>query len=231
MRHLPFPFRVAVGLAVTTAEWAKGLPRQVIELPVTVASQVLQVSMRVQQHVTELAIKGDNALSGFSRAEEEPSWATFDEDLEPSEAGSDATPVGDTTFEPSEAGGAPSGEATGTVRAGGEDPWAEEERALGEEHREGEFDMPVGATPTGIVTTPPLTDYDNLTLPQVRGRLRRLSLTQLEELLAYEQDHGNRPAFVGMLTRRIANVRREADDGRSPGTNSTDPASEDTTTR
>ncbi|WP_024874929.1 lipid droplet-associated protein [Saccharomonospora piscinae] len=187
MRHVPFPLRVAAGLAVSTAERARELPRQVVELPVTVASQVLQASMRVQQHVTELAIKGDDALSTLRRADESPEWATFDEDL-----GDDAD--------------APAASGNAEVDSAADDPWAEEERALAAEHTEGEFD--VLDAPGGLAR------YDELTLPQVRARLRSLSQPQLEELLAYEQAHANRPSFVGMLTRRIANVRQagEPDD-------------------
>ncbi|WP_298178689.1 lipid droplet-associated protein [Saccharomonospora sp.] len=183
MKHVPFPLRVAAGLAVTTAERARGLPKQLLELPVTMASQVLQVSMRVQQHVTELAIKGDDALSSLRRPEETPEWATFDEEL-------------DEDFADDE---------SGSTRPGTEqdDPWAEEERALAADHADGEFDSPEG-TPAGMA------GYDELTLPQVRGRLRSLSLDQLEELLAYEREHANRPSFIGMLTRRI-NVVRQAE--------------------
>src|SRR3954469_5116553 len=81
MKPSPLPFRVAAGLAVSTAERIRELPRQLAGLPVTVVSQVLQASMRVQQHVTELAIKGDNALSSLRPVEDTPSWATFDEEL------------------------------------------------------------------------------------------------------------------------------------------------------
>ena len=178
MKHVPFPLRVAAGLAVTTAERARGLPKQLLELPITVASQVLQVSMRVQQHVTELAIKGDNALAALRRPEETPEWATFDEDVDEGF---------DDRFD-----SARNGEQ--------DDPWAEEERALAADHVEGEFDSP--EAPAGMA------GYDELTLPQVRARLRSLSLPQLEELLAYEREHANRPSFVGMLTRRINNVRQ-----------------------
>jgi len=38
--------------------------------------------MRVQQKVTELAIKGDQALSTLRPVEERPSWATFDDEDE-----------------------------------------------------------------------------------------------------------------------------------------------------
>ncbi len=187
MKHVPFPLRVAAGLAVTTAERVRGLPKQLVELPVTVASQALQLSMRVQQHVTELAIRGDDALSSLRRPEETPEWATFDEDLD------DVGDLGDETT---------AGVGTAPATAG-DDPWAEEERALASDHTEGEFDSPVGvAAPGGLA------NYDDLTLPQVRARLRSLSLLQLEELLGYEREHENRPSFVGMLTRRIANVRK-----------------------
>lgn len=239
MTHLPFPLRVAAGLAVTTAERVRDLPKQLTGLPVTVASQVLQVSMRVQQHVTELAIKGDDALATLRPVEENPSWATFDEDIEPDLSGP-ATPAGNVTpigaaFDTADSHARNNGQPQAPLRddardtTGDDDPWAEEERALAEEHEEGEFDSPDrtgppspgpesadGPEPAGPAATAPapgpagLADYDRLTLPQVRARLRRLSLADLEEMLAYERAHADRPSFVGMLTRRIANVRQAA---------------------
>ena len=59
---LPLPVRVAAGLVATAVEQARDLPRLALELPVTAVSQALQASMRVQQKVTELAIKGDQVL-------------------------------------------------------------------------------------------------------------------------------------------------------------------------
>jgi len=189
MKPLPLPLRIAAGLAVTAAECARGLPKQALGLPVTVFSQVLQVSMRLQQQVTELAIKGDEVLSSFRPVEETPSWATFDEDITPpaSDNGHHAATVPDTR-----------------------DPWEQEERALAEDHEEGEFDSTSDAT-EAAVTPLALANYDEITLPQLRARLRRFSLAQLEELLAYERAHANRPSFVGMLTRRIGNVQRLSD--------------------
>ena len=43
--------------------------------------------MRVQQKVTELAIKGDRVLGTLRPVEEKPSWATFDEDEPPTRNG------------------------------------------------------------------------------------------------------------------------------------------------
>ncbi|MBE9375639.1 lipid droplet-associated protein [Saccharopolyspora sp. HNM0983] len=80
MSSLPLPVRVAAGVTATAVEQARQLPATLLGLPVTVASQALQASMRVQQQITELAIKGDEALAGLHQPEEHPAWATFDED-------------------------------------------------------------------------------------------------------------------------------------------------------
>ncbi len=82
MNPLPLPVRIAAGLVATAVEQARELPRLVVEFPVTAISQALQASMRMQQRVTELAIKGDRALSVLRPAEEEPAWATFDDEVE-----------------------------------------------------------------------------------------------------------------------------------------------------
>ncbi|MGW5642531.1 lipid droplet-associated protein [Saccharopolyspora sp. NPDC003752] len=148
MSSFPLPVRIAAGLAATAVEQARQLPATLIGLPVTVASQALQASMRIQQQITELAIKGDEALAGLRTPEEQPAWATFDED-EPTEPA-----------------------------------------VLSE-------DLSV------------LPDYDHLTLPQLRGRLRSFSEAELAELLAYEQRHGQRPEFVRMLQNRLDRLRNQ----------------------
>lgn len=166
MKPLPLPVRIAAGLAVTALEQARKLPQQLAGLPLTVVSEAMQLSMRVQQHVTELAIKGDDVLSGLRPAEEEPEWATFDED---------ETPI---TAVPAE-------------DLAADDPWEEEERAIAE-------------VPEFLPT------YDELSIAQLRARLRNLSTDQLEELLRYEKAHAARPEFVGMLNRRIATVKAQS---------------------
>jgi hypothetical protein len=212
MKSLPLPLRVAAGLAVTAVEQARDLPARIVGLPVTVASQALQLSMRVQQQVTALAIKGDEALAALRPVEETPEWATFDEDLDAggydlsrpapfdrvADGGVEAAAPGlrevDSWPEVTRNGQAP-------VEPDDEDPdpWTQEEQALA---REAEDDLPESTDgPAGVG------GYDTLSLPQLRARLRRFSLAQLEELLDYERGHANRPAFVGMLSRRIATVR------------------------
>jgi hypothetical protein len=165
MKPLPLGVRIAAGLAVTALEQARKLPQQLAGLPLTVVSEAMQLSMRVQQHVTELAIKGDDVLSGLRPVEEEPEWATFDEE---------ETPV------------------TTSQETPADDPWEEEERAI------------VAEVPEFL----PM--YDELSIAQLRARLRNLDAEQLDELLRYEKAHESRPEFVGMLNRRIATVKSQS---------------------
>ena len=79
----PFAARVMTGLLVTAIEETRKLPTTAVTLPMTAVSTTVQVAMRLQQNIAELAIKGDDALDHwFHRAQEQPSWATFDDDLE-----------------------------------------------------------------------------------------------------------------------------------------------------
>lgn len=203
MKPLPLPIRLAAGIAVSAKEHARDLPRQLTGLPVTVASQVLQLSMRVQQQVTELAIKGESALSGLQPVEETPSWATFDEDVEDE--------LYPTAFDEPEVSPLVNGRPTvsplrpSRFDAAPEpvdedvDPWAQEEAALAEQEAAAESVSPPSWLP----------GYDEMSLPQVRARLRRFSTEQLNELLDYERATANRPEFSGMLERRIDTVGRQ----------------------
>src|SRR5690349_19693797 len=161
MKSLPLPLRVAAGLAATAVEQARDLPAKIAGLPVTVASQALQLSMRVQQQVTALAIKGDEALAGLRPVEETPEWATFDEDLD--DAGYDLSRpapfdrVADGWPDPTRNGHGP-------AESDEPDPWTLEEQALSEEVTE---DEETAGGPAGLGS------YDELSLPQLRARLRR----------------------------------------------------------
>lgn len=150
MRSFPLPVRVFAGLTATAIEQTRRLPQNLVGLPVTVASQALQLSMQVQQQVTELAIRGDEALAGWHTVEDQPEWATFDEDEPAGDTGPPATPA--------------------------EGP-------------------------------PALPDYDELTLPQLRGKLRRLSEDELSSLLEHERTHLQRAEFDRMLSNRLDTVR------------------------
>lgn len=160
--NLPLAVRLAAGVAATAYDEACKLPNQLVGLPMTVASRVLQASMRAQQQVTELALRGDEVFAQFRSVDEDPPWARFDEDASLDADGPLAT-----------------------VLAGPGGPAAEEAPAA----------------------EPALPGYDELSLAQLRGKLRTLPAEQLEALLEYEQAHQDRPPFVTMLSNRITTVR------------------------
>lgn len=208
MSPLPLPIRVAAGLAAAGVDRARRLPQQIVGLPVTAVSRVLQASMRVQQRITELAIRGDEVLSLLTPAQETPSWATFDEDLDvrvPTPRGGAATATATDSpdevartlenvpikAQPSEDGTQPGGtiEQPEPARPGPVPPG------------------PVPPGPPAAGTEPLMPGYDEMTLPQLRARLRTLSEQQLQQLLEYERAHADRAAFVTMLTNRITTVR------------------------
>jgi len=188
MSSLPFPVRVAAGLVVAAVEETKDLPRTIAGLPITAVSRVLQLGMRAQQVVTELAIKGDTALDGMRPVEEAPSWARFDDDLPVATPDRfDSYDVDDTSIEFSELAGHP--------RVNGHGP------AL----------AVVGESGAATSTTPDaLPGYESMTIAQLRGKLRTLSVEEVTELLEWETAHGNRPPFVTMLTNRIATLNAQS---------------------
>lgn len=183
MSSLPFPVRVAAGLVVAAVEETRDLPRTIAGLPITAVSRVLQLGMRAQQVVTELAIKGDTALDGMRPVEEAPSWARFDDDLPEPPRRFESYDVDDTSIEFTDLSDAP--------RVNGHS------RAL----------EVVGGTEVETSTTPDaLPGYESMTIAQLRGKLRTLSVDEVTELLEWETAHGNRPPFVTMLSNRIATL-------------------------
>src|SRR6188472_3626952 len=92
MATAPYGVRLLVGAAVTAIEETRKFPQTVLTYPMTVASQIAHLVMKMQQDVADLVIKGDETLESlFPPKDEQPEWATFDEDAEdaPSEPVSD----------------------------------------------------------------------------------------------------------------------------------------------
>jgi hypothetical protein len=57
----------------------------------------------------------------------------------------------------------------------------------------------------------PLADFDHLTVPQLRGRLRALGLVELVQLRDYEQAHAHRLPVLTMLDNRVATLLESTD--------------------
>lgn len=182
MGTAPYGVRLLVGAAATALEETRKLPQTILTYPMTVASQAANLVMHVQQNLAELVVKGDETLEHlFPPKDEQPEWATFDEDLE---SDADAPAAGDgerrtegrfalySTGEP-ESAGTTNGKATRTA-ATGESP-----DIVGE------------------------LGYDALTLAQLRARLTSLRVADLEALLAYEEAGRARAPFVTLLANRI----------------------------
>lgn len=219
MSPLPLPVRLAAGIVALAVEQARDLPRLVVEFPVTAVSQALQASMRVQQKVTEVAIKGDRALGALRPVEEKPSWATFDED-EPSTNGNGSgtvtslrpqtvpqprtRPPGTRVTRTPPAAATPAAPKTAPGKAAPEAPprpRTSQPVAVSREPKP----APAAKAPAADVPAA-LPEYPELSIPQLRAKLRTLSLGDLRVLLAWEQAHGSRPPFVTMLSNRITTV-------------------------
>jgi hypothetical protein len=54
---------------------------------------------------------------------------------------------------------------------------------------------------------PPVAGYDELSLPQLRGRLRALTMEQVAALAAYERANRARPPYLTMLENRLTTLR------------------------
>lgn len=235
MKPLPLPVRIAAGLVATAVDQARDLPRLVVEFPVTAVSQALQATMRVQQKVTELAIKGDRALGTLRPVEEKPSWATFDDDEAPRRNGASTVtelrPQAPRTSTPIPVAQppAPKPVAPKPVAPKAAAPKAAAPKAAAPEPAAPKASTPKpagvtsatapGPAPTAgqPVTAPDtatpdtgaptaLPGYPALTIPQLRGRLRFLSAADLTALLDWETAHGNRAPYLTMLGNRISTV-------------------------
>lgn len=188
MGTAPYGVRLLVGAAATAIEETRKLPQTILTYPMTMASQAANLVMHVQQNLAELVVKGDETLGQlFPPKDEQPEWATFDEDLDSdsdSEDEDEADASGDgerrtegrfalySTGEP-ESPAATNGKAARATAAGAEPDIAGE---LG---------------------------YDALTLAQLRARLTSLRVADLEALLAYEEAGRARAPFVTLLANRI----------------------------
>ncbi|OBA80602.1 hypothetical protein A9W99_16240 [Mycobacterium sp. 1164966.3] len=191
MATAPYGLRLLVGAATVAVEETKKLPRTILMYPMTLASQAAHLVMRFQQNLADLVIKGDSTLEAiFPPKDEQPEWATFDEDLLEGDRTVTALP---------DAG-------EGDRRAEGRfalysvsdtsDPPTEPISAKQSKRSGPKATVPVPAVATEL-------DYPALTLAQLRARLQSLHVDELEALLAYEQATKARAPFQTLLANRI----------------------------
>ncbi len=165
MATAPYGVRLLVGAATMAVEETIRLPKTILMYPMTLASTAAHVVMRFQQNVAELVIKGDSTLEHiFPPKDEQPEWATFDEDV-PDDDDADGAP-----------------EVLGTERR------AEGRFALYSSPDAADTPAPA-KQPTGkqAAAAPEVAEelgYETLTLAQLRARLQSLDVDELEALLA-----------------------------------------------
>ncbi|HEY9314908.1 lipid droplet-associated protein [Williamsia sp.] len=193
----PYAARVAAGVVVTVLEETRKLPTTAITLPMTAVSQTLQAAMRFQQGIAEMAIRGDEVFESLlGRAEEEPEWATFDEDDDDYVAPPAARPV--TPATPTDADdddtSAPSGSGRFALYSSAPDL---------DSDNTSDNPVPAAGTNGNAPEIVEALDYDTLTLAQLRAKLRTIGLAELKELAAYEKATRARAPFVTMLDNRV----------------------------
>ena len=186
MATAPYGVRLLVGAATLAVEETIKLPKTILMYPMTLASTAAHVVMRFQQNLAELVIKGDSTLEQiFPPKDEQPEWATFDEDLPDDDDDNASAPDVERRTEGRFALYTSSDGATGPS-----DSWARS-----------------AATPSKKSVSAPAVveelDYEQLTLAQLRARLQTLDLDELEALLAYEEATKGRAPFQTLLANRI----------------------------
>ena len=190
MSTAPYGVRLLVGAAVTAIEETRKLPQTILMYPMTVASQIAQLVMKMQQDVAVLVIKGDETLESiFPPKDEQPEWATFDDDLDGSDEGTD----GDVVDLPVRDG---ERLTEGRFALFSGEPEAAKASATTET-----LDPPEESSDAPEIVAE--IDYPSLTLAQLRARLTTLRLPDLEALLAYEESTKARAPYQTLLANRI----------------------------
>ncbi len=188
MATAPYGLRLLVGAAVTALEETRRLPQTIITYPMTVISQFAHLFMKMQQDVADLVIRGDETLDQlFPPKDEQPEWATFDEDDEDAAVG-DFGDFGD-DGDQAPRNGERLTEGRFALYSTGE-PETREDRPVSK----------VATAAPGVVAE---LDYESLTLAQLRARLPSLKVTDLEALLAFEESTKARAPFQTLLANRI----------------------------
>lgn len=216
---VPMPLRAAAGLAAVAIDEARRLPNRAIDearrlpnrlvsLPVLAAGGAMQATLKLQQRYTELVVRGDQLLAQLrGGAAETPPWARFDEDEEEQGAAVSRFARFDEYAEDTENLDEVGGRARfDDVQA---DAVLDDLGLTGAEEPTDSAAAGVAAfgAPTAGSPALPLPNYEELSIPQLRSRLRRLSAEDVERLIAHERTNQNRAPFLTMLENRLTALR------------------------
>ncbi|HEY2196696.1 MAG TPA: lipid droplet-associated protein [Mycobacterium sp.] len=181
MATAPYGVRLLVGAATMAVEETIRLPKTILMYPMTLASTAAHFVMRFQQNVAELVIKGDATLEQiFPPKDEQPEWATFDEDLPDDDDDASAPEL--------------------ERRSEGRFALYSEPDAVESPTRSAAKPAKQSVSAPAVVEE---LDYEQLTLAQLRARLQTLDVDELEALLAYEEATKGRAPFQTLLANRI----------------------------
>jgi hypothetical protein len=204
MATAPYGVRLLVGAATIAVEETIKLPKTILMYPMTLASQAAHAVMRFQQNVAELVIKGDATLESiFPPKDEQPEWATFDEDLGQDSKGANAVPGprtdGADAVDPEHRAEGRFALYSTSDRAAGDGAATSPARPMPVNHAKKPAVKPASPAPPVAGEL----DYEALTLAQLRARLNSLDVPELEALLAYEEATKARAPFQTLLANRI----------------------------
>lgn len=209
---LPFPLRVVAGLVAHGVETARRIPGDLPGLGVEIVGNAAKVAMVVRNELTDLAVRGDELLAGRTETEDNPSWATFDDDHAPAVAGtstdSDSDDWGSGTESTADTG-------TEGTTGGADGSTADDDQTPVHPLTEDELAADTAASSSAHLAAAEvvLPGWTMLTVAQLRGHLGHLSAADVRVLLRNEEDGANRPAFVTLLTNRISTLEHAAAGG------------------
>ena len=233
---VPKPVSAYVGLLLAAVEDTKepgaSLVARVARLPIATFGQLLTARRRYD----ELAEQGDfviDAVVGMVRHRLGGSDTSDTSDDGGGEQFDDGSGwMADDFASPGRTSAAVTSITGRSANGAAHDPWADlpdladdAEDETADEAEDGreptplqkleQFSVPpeVGAQAGGLKTAAdlPLADFDHMSAPQLRGRLRTLDRVQLVQLLDYERAHANRVPIVLMLENRLTKLLAASD--------------------
>jgi hypothetical protein len=181
--NVPFPLRVAAGAIAVGLDRLRTLPTELPALSVSLAGHAVRASMRVQQELAHLAARGEEVLSPLTdRPEEHPAWAHFDDEDDDNADGTGDVVDGAVIDDPAD--------------DAAKDAAAEPAPAMASTTA----DPPADATAA-------LPGYDEMSVAQLRPRLKALNEAAVAALLDHEHSGRARAAFVTTLRNRLTSLR------------------------